>query len=191
MNKGLILTVILLLSLTAYGIFGVDFYLQDGTGIRMTKEQSCSSTLNEYTCEYDFVYNATGFRCRQWNSFNSTWDTIYEHTYDYGFPPNATGYWYDNEVCINTNRANVWFNQSNDITHYICDYSTWGECSLDLPNKGLMCDSKYDGNNDGICQDGESCLIMDMSDGVGSLREFKQTYRELNTDEFGVTCQRQ
>ncbi len=40
------------------------------------------------------------------------------------------------------------------------DFKEWGKCSDTKENNELIiiCDSKYDGNNDGICQSGESCI---------------------------------
>ena len=40
------------------------------------------------------------------------------------------------------------------------NFKNWGECSyvVEEPNIIITCDSRHDGNNDGICQSGESCV---------------------------------
>ena len=42
---------------------------------------------------------------------------------------------------------------------YKIEYGDWGKCSYAGQGEGILvtCDSKYDGNNDGICQSGETC----------------------------------
>jgi hypothetical protein len=44
---------------------------------------------------------------------------------------------------------------------YLLDYSDWGKCSYSPLNDSVLviCDSRYDGNADGICQQGESCIV--------------------------------
>ncbi len=40
------------------------------------------------------------------------------------------------------------------------NFKEWGKCFYEKQEDGIIviCDSKYDGNNDGICQSGESCV---------------------------------
>lgn len=40
------------------------------------------------------------------------------------------------------------------------NFKDWGKCSYQTEEDNLIviCDSQYDGNNDGICQSGESCV---------------------------------
>jgi len=40
------------------------------------------------------------------------------------------------------------------------NFGEWGECSYEAQETDItiICDSQYDGNNDGICQSGESCI---------------------------------
>jgi hypothetical protein len=40
------------------------------------------------------------------------------------------------------------------------NFKEWGECSYEQEGNDItiICDSKYDGNDDGICQSGESCV---------------------------------
>lgn len=43
---------------------------------------------------------------------------------------------------------------------YRLEYGQWGKCSYEADGETLVvtCDSMYDGNNDGICSSGESCI---------------------------------
>jgi len=47
------------------------------------------------------------------------------------------------------------------------DYGDWGKCSQDVVEDRVLitCDSKYDGNNDGICTSGESCMQFEVTKG--------------------------
>lgn len=47
-----------------------------------------------------------------------------------------------------------------ETEEYSLEYGEWGKCSYTTEDETLVitCDSKYDGNNDGICQPGESCM---------------------------------
>ncbi len=47
-----------------------------------------------------------------------------------------------------------------DKKDYALDYGDWGKCSHVPGNRSLVifCDSRYDGNNDGVCSSGESCV---------------------------------
>lgn len=40
------------------------------------------------------------------------------------------------------------------------EYGDWGKCTYETQGQAVVitCDSKYDGNNDGICKPGESCV---------------------------------
>jgi len=62
------------------------------------------------------------------------------------------------EICDNNNlRLEV--NTAEELKEYKLDYGEWGKCSYEKQGETLVitCDSKYDGNNDGICKPGESC----------------------------------
>ena len=69
---------------------------------------------------------------------------------------------------------------------YTCDFSEWGNCGLDLPNKMIVCDSKYDGNSDGKCDPGESCINVSFDE--VTLQEAKGAYTQLK--DFNIKCAR-
>ena len=105
---------------------------------------------------------------RIWNAVNSSYgyNKIFSHSFLIGDLPSKTIWWnktIQEASCINTGEANVYLNKSDKIFHWICDYSSWGECKVDKSNKRFVCDSKKDGNADGICNSGESCLIINIT----------------------------
>jgi len=63
-------------------------------------------------------------------------------------------------------------NHQFETNDYECDYQIDGLTTV------LICDSKFDGNGDGICKSGETCLKYEItSDSV-------QTYEKNSQDEF-------
>ena len=63
--------------------------------------------------------------------------------------------------------------------NYKLEYGNWGKCSYESEdNKAIiLCDSKSDGNNDGVCQPGESCIKF-----IVSKDEIKQLFRNSRKD---------
>lgn len=47
---------------------------------------------------------------------------------------------------------------------YRCDYEGWWKCTFDNQTMKAVCDSKFDGNGDGICTAGETCQTIDLND---------------------------
>lgn len=83
--------------------------------------------------------------------------------------------------CEDTGRSNVIITEQDNRT-FLCDYSSWGAC--DEEDGVLACDSKMDGNADGKCDPGESCIRIDLA-GARHLEE-KDAYSGL--DKYGVDC---
>lgn len=52
------------------------------------------------------------------------------------------------------------YSELNTTYNFRCDYSSWGKCSYNDESDHIECDSKYDGNADGICQPGEECIYL-------------------------------
>lgn len=67
---------------------------------------------------------------------------------------------------------------------YNINYGDWGKCSYSAIDDTLtiICDSKYDGNNDGICQSGESCIKFEINKG-GTTRSMKNSKDEWAADD--------
>jgi len=63
------------------------------------------------------------------------------------------------EVCKDT-KMKTTINTLSGTKNYNLQYGEWGKCSYETEQDTLVitCDSKYDGNNDGICHPGESCI---------------------------------
>lgn len=214
--KSFVWATVMFLLIFALGIFGIDFYLDDGTGVRIekildchdvyfeTEEMAYSEVTMNYTCEgdyFNFTTNPNYAWCYDFNPGNSSYTILFEHSFDVGNIPTQTIWWNETvgewvminesyEICDSTGAANVWFNVSGTIKHFVCDYSAWGECSVDIPNRWLECDSKYDGNADGVCTEGESCLYLTMEQ-AESFEQLKDTYQELMFENFEIVCERQ
>lgn len=67
---------------------------------------------------------------------------------------------------------------------YQCDFTAWGNCSMN--GDSLNCDSRYDGNANGICESGESCIRLNLSD--TNFKKIKSSYKELR--QFDVECKK-
>jgi hypothetical protein len=63
---------------------------------------------------------------------------------------------------------------------YSINYEGWGKCSYDVEGETVVitCDSRFDGNNDGICTSGESCMQYRVT--KGSI----QTLMKNSRDDF-------
>ena len=61
-------------------------------------------------------------------------------------------------------------------------FDNWGLCSYEKEGDTLiiLCDSKYDGNNDGVCQSGESCIkfVIDENGVQRTLRNSQDDFTE-------------
>ena len=92
---------------------------------------------------------------------NVTW-IHHNWTYINGTPlPNGTltnGTWVDNQT--NMSRIDCWNSSNLNITtknkQYLINVSEFGSCTFNTTC--AVCDSFLDGNDDGICQSGESCM---------------------------------
>jgi len=67
------------------------------------------------------------------------------------------------------------------------EYGDWGKCTHSSMGETLLiiCDSKYDGNNDGICQSGESCVqFIVTKDSTQTLVRNSQDYFAESDESF-------
>lgn len=69
-----------------------------------------------------------------------------------------------NKLCEETGGYTI----NNSKNSYYCNAKSWGRCSQ-ASKKTVMCDSRYDGNGDGICQSGESCITIDLTNKIGGV----------------------
>ena len=62
------------------------------------------------------------------------------------------------------------------------NFKEWGKCSYEIKEKSIIinCDSKHDGNNDGICQSGESCVKFVVT------KDDVKRYVKNSQDEFTI-----
>ncbi len=68
------------------------------------------------------------------------------------------------------------------------NFKEWGKCSNKKEDSELIiiCDSKYDGNNDGICQSGESCIkfVVTQNDVKRYLKNSQEDFTEEDKSFF-------
>ena len=79
-----------------------------------------------------------------------------EETYEYKCKTGEKEIQKSKEICKDTEMKVTLF----ETEEYSLEYGEWGKCSYTTESETLVitCDSKYDGNNDGICHPGESCI---------------------------------
>lgn len=178
----------------------------NGWQVNLTKIKDCNlvyynKTVNNpyevelsYTCNTDYFNYTTNPNyawCYEYLSGNNSYHTIFQHSFTRGNIPTKTVWWnevYNNysiivknrTVCKDTGVARIIAIKGATVKDWTCDYSAWGECSRQ--GKSITCDSKYDGNNDGICTSGESCIVIN----VTNIKQLRDSYSELK--DFGVDC---
>jgi hypothetical protein len=71
------------------------------------------------------------------------------------------------------------------------NYKEWGQCSheTDGDNLIIICDSQYDGNNDGICQSGESCVKFIITE-KGTTRYVKNSQDDFTEEDDSFFLQK-
>jgi hypothetical protein len=104
---------------------------------------NCSSTYTQTICDEPFNVS-----CRH-----------EEKSYTYACEKDANVVEKSKEVCIDKG-MDVYVEKLLKENKYSLDYSDWGKCSYTPSDDSLViiCDSKNDGNADGMCQPGESCI---------------------------------
>lgn len=170
------------------------YKINDNIQIGLNKIQDCYAKVDieyNYTCETDyFNYTSSYAWCWEYNGGNSTYGVIFEHSFDRGNIPTQTIWWNVTQTeayCENTGSANVYLNKTGTIYHWVCDYSAWGECKVDTENKRLVCDSKFDGNQDGVCDSGESCLMLNVT--KEGLQRAKNIGFSNVMDRYDIDCE--
>ena len=89
--------------------------------------------------------------------------------------------------------------KSGDVTveQGSIEFKEWGKCSYANDKSVIICDSRYDGNNDGICTSGESCVKFELtSSGIKRLlKNSEDSFKEddpsffLDKLDYEVTSQ--
>ena len=103
------------------------------------------------------------------NSINATWDA-----------PMVDIYKYDKDIIVYMNSTNV------DVIQ-TCRSIYWN-CTPNLSNMVIECDSLLDGNGNGVCREeqGESCAYINIT--YEQLIVRSNNYMELNTPEIDLLC---
>lgn len=84
---------------------------------------------------------------------------IEEKSYNYTCKTGTKTVQKSREECRET-EMNIAVDALSGTKNYKLEYGEWGKCSYETEGQTLVitCDSKNDGNNDGICHPGESCI---------------------------------
>jgi hypothetical protein len=87
------------------------------------------------------------------------------------------------ETCVDK-ELRIAVNKALKDENYRLNYEGWGKCSYSAIDETLMviCDSEFDGNGDGICQQGESCIAFIVEKG-GTQRLVKNSRIDYVPDD--------
>jgi len=108
--------------------------------------------------------------------------TITEQSYDYQCQKGTKIIKRSEQVCKDK-ELQFSIDKQTTVEDYKINYGNWGKCSTSKENNNLVviCDSKLDGNNDGKCQSGESCVKFKVS--KNSITRFLKNSQEAFTED--------
>lgn len=155
-NVLIIVFVLAALSIAAYSVSKITKVTED---ISLEEIKDCETV---YWNETENVYGT----CTSY--YNTTVCTdpplntscyIEEKSYDYRCKTGEKTIQKSREECMDK-EMQVTIDKLTKAEKYKLEYGEWGKCSYSTEGETLVitCDSKYDGNNDGICKSGESCI---------------------------------
>ncbi|MCK5282921.1 MAG: hypothetical protein KAK00_05925 [Nanoarchaeota archaeon] len=157
-NLAIIVVVLIVLSIAAYSIAKSNkISLTDDISIEDVKD--CETV---YWNEEEPVYGT----CTYSHTFEVCDDeplnescTIKEEIYDYRCQKGTETVQKSREVCKDKEIL-LTVDKLTGTENYKLEYAGWGKCSYETEGETavITCDSRYDGNNDGICKPGESCI---------------------------------
>ena len=180
-NPVIIIVVLIALSITSYSITkSSEVSLTDDIGLEEVKDCKttywqeeepvhgiCTDTHTETVCD-DEPLNTSCYI--QKNSYNYSCITEYQTV------QKSREICKDKEILLTVDAL---------ITkNYKLEYGEWGKCSYEAEGEAvvILCDSRLDGNNDGICQPGESCIkFIVTKDGVQRL--FRNSRNDFVEDD--------
>ena len=88
--------------------------------------------------------------------------------------------------CTTTGIALINANNGVKDIDWECDYGKEWECKYNATGKNLICDSRRDGNADGICQSGETCLQINMT--KEGIKKIKNIGFSTVLDKYEIKC---
>lgn len=152
-NLLILVTILAVLSIAAYGVSKITQVTDD---IGLEEITDCKTV---YWDESVDVYG----NCTQYynttvcDESNTTCQEV-EQSYNYTCKTGSQTVQKSKEVCEDK-EMRVTLDRVGEDEEYLLEYGKWGKCSYEAEDETLIitCDSKYDGNNDGICTSGESC----------------------------------
>ena len=154
-NLLIIVFVLAALSLAAYGVSKIT---QITTDISLEEIKDCKTSYWEETMDvYGTCTNTNIVTICDDEPLNTTCHTE-DRSYNYSCKTGTNTIQKSKEECEDREIKLV-IDKLTGLEKYDLNYGEWGKCSYTTEQDTLIitCDSKYDGNNDGICQSGESC----------------------------------
>jgi len=108
----------------------------------------CVESLDDIPNGTDYYYNET-------NEKNCYFG---QESYEYLCVAGTKNNFKSKEVC-KEREYKVSVEEPSETKNYKLSYGDWGKCSYETEGETVVitCDSRFDGNNDGICSSGESC----------------------------------
>ena len=85
--------------------------------------------------------------------------SVTENSYNYTCKTGTNTVQRSKEICTDK-EMRLTVDKLTGTETFSLEYGDWGKCTYETQGQAVVitCDSKYDGNNDGICQPGESCV---------------------------------
>jgi len=157
-NMLIIVFVLAVLSITAFGISKI-------TTVQVTSDISLEDIKDCETFYWDEAIPIYGTCTEYYDAtvcddepFNTSCHTE-QKSYDYRCKTGTQVIQKSREECKDK-KIEVAIDKLTKTENYRLEYAEWGKCSYTAEDETLVitCDSKYDGNNDGTCHPGESCI---------------------------------
>jgi len=180
------------------------FKTKDNMDVKLEKLQDCKdiyyNTTENIIGACTNCYNITivdygNETCLyQWNETSNNTDyCITEKCYDYDCVIETKITENKKSECVDKGKANIKLtNKEAKTTNWVCDYPDY---NCEVNNDLIVCDSKRDGNGDGICQSGERCFTFEIGNNLTLKKniEFERQAEGFkdNFNEFDITCQQE
>ena len=152
------------LALVVYGVSKISEPIPIANNVVLEQIQDCSTI---YWNETEYTYGT----CTQ--KYNTTVCSdppvnktchIEERQYDYICVISSKIVEKSKETCL-PQKMEITIDKTVKQEKYLLDYGDWGKCSYSPGTDSgiIICDSNKDGNGDGVCQSGESCIAFFVS----------------------------
>ena len=156
----LIVFVFAALSFAAYGVTKISEAIQVADGISLEEVKDCKTVYwNETENTYGNCIRYYNITFCEDDPLNTSC-YIQEKSYNYTCLTDTKTVEKNKEICRDK-EFQFTIDKPLKVETYKLEYGDWGMCTY-MPGDEVLtitCDSRYDGNNDGICTSGESCIL--------------------------------